>query len=106
MATKGLRHESNALHYQGVLMDWRGCFRCDSLRGQRLQTLSNRVLEAGEAIDQALSTLSGLRDDARLAVSNAIELSSYQAQHEAEVTTVMDNLFQAALSRSRACRSI
>jgi len=73
-----------------------------------MQTLSLHLGEGQEDLDSALAKIESLRNEAGSQLVDAIYASSEQAAHQAEITSVIGNLFegkqmryQAALSNAR-----
>ena len=64
-----------------------------SSHATNMQTLSLRFTEAAEDVDGSLSTIEGLRAAAKVSLTRALELASYQSANSAVVTAVVGNLF-------------
>jgi hypothetical protein len=64
-------------------------------RATNIQVQSLRLAEAQEDIDASLARIESLRLAAKSSVARALYLSSFQAEHEVEVTSVIGNLFAA-----------
>jgi hypothetical protein len=64
-----------------------------SSHATNIQTLALHFAEASEDVDASLASIEGLRADAKVSLARVIDLSSYQAQSAAAVTTVIGNLF-------------
>jgi hypothetical protein len=70
-----------------------------------LQTLSLHLSEGKEELDAALTKIESLRNEANTQLIDAIYAASEQAQHQAEVSHVIGNLFQAKQVRYMAALS-
>jgi len=70
-----------------------------------LQTLSLHLSEGKEELDSALTKIESLRNEANSQLVNAIYAASEQAQHQAEVSNVIGNLYEAKQLRYMAALS-
>jgi hypothetical protein len=58
-----------------------------------MQTLALNFQEASSDVDSSLAQIEGLRDQAKISLSRALYLASYEAQSAGEVDNVIGNLF-------------